>query len=314
MAENKTKPKDKEKIIIIPPLPAYEMDDNNDYIERVCENARRSIIENGWDKEPEEPQNENEDVPTEPEKPQEDLDVTPDDTDDTVLKEECDTAKKPLRKLVMFEKILLAMIALFPLIQIVLFACAPVTAYLIYSAFALVFIVLLSIGMKQYAMLFVEIIILIATGTMLFTGFKHGLTAAAFSKHTMFKISYLNDKTPEYVEFEDMTDEEIISELKGKFIYYYRYGCMDCAAIADSMEVILEENDVEMVPINTRSEFGQRMLASYSVDEVPAAFVIRDDGGYSMHILYTVDDAGNTILDVESLYRVLDKLGIKQEE
>lgn len=214
---------------------------------------------------------------------------------------------KGLRKLAKFEKILMAIIIIVPLIQILLYVKVPANKYFIYCGISLLLVGTLSALMKQYSMLFVTGAFTILSVLIAVSGISHGLMKEDLSKRTMFRISYLNSYTPKKCEYSKL-DDETISELKGKFIYYYKYGCADCLGVQRKLDSFLESKGYDVVCVETRSDFGKELREKYPIEEVPAGLVIEDDNSGFRRVIYKADENGASILDTKALLEVFNKL------
>lgn len=309
-----------DKIVVLPP-PTDREEDENDYIERVLDNAQDSI-EAAKAKQQEEAQKKSNEEP-EPEPEQIDEEQIKEETytegvlsssdkvievkSDDSIKSESETEKKTLRKLTKFEKALICILMLLPAIEILLLVVAPANIYFVYTGISLLFVLSISWGFKQYSMVFVHVAILVMSLFIVFSGREHGMVAGDLAKRSITNLSYVNSNTPKAVSFDKMTDKEIRDKFKGKFIYYYKYGCKDCIAINAQLESFFEGNDYEMVAVETRSNLGKEMLKSYPVDEVPAGLIFENDGSYLKSVLYNTK-GGESVIDNKKLKGLLRKL------
>lgn len=209
---------------------------------------------------------------------------------------------KALRKLTIFEIIVIAFLILLPMIQILFVCTVSAKIYIIYTAISLLFVVLLSISCKQYQMVAVHIVIAVWSAFVIFTGFRHGMITSDLSSKSIFKLSQINQNTPK------KSKELSLDDLHNKFIYYYKYGCKDCLTIETQLDALLAENGCEVIPIETRSDFGKKMLESYPIDEVPAGLVIKEDGSFVIRVIYDSIDGKSCINDgrIYELFNALE--------
>lgn len=273
-----------------------ESEKNNDYIDKVLENVDYDL--------------ENDNIESDSaEKPiisDDKVSTNPDVVDEILSSKQNDenSGKRILSKL---EKILFAIVVILPVAQMIAMFAVPLNVYIVCSIVFFILIGLASFLLGQYSMVGVEIALISASVFMVYTGFDHGLTKSHFETKSLMNVQQLNNKTPEYVEYEGLTEEEIVKEFSGKLIYYYRYGCADCSAIHDKLELFMKSSEYEMVAIETRTDFGKQMLDLYGVDEVPAGIVIMNDGTYRAALLCKTED-GKQDLDVKNLYYLFDLL------
>lgn len=278
-----------DKVIILPPMP--EDEETNDYIEHVIENAQDSI-----EKAKKEQETENSE-----ELKQQEIKATQAAVEN---KENLNG----LRKLENFEKMLIALLMILPGIQILLMIVASAKVYFIYSIIALIFVFLLSHACKQYSMVFTSIIIIVLSLFIIIDGYGHGMINNDLSERSVINISYLNSHTPNKSEYDEVSEDFIKNELTNKFIYYYKYTCKDCAAIDTQLNILLDENGYEVIPIETRSEIGKKLLELYPINEVPAGLVIHEDGTHTKRVIYTKDDSDKSAIDNVKLGELLSSL------
>lgn len=287
-----------DKVIILPPMSGDKDDESNEYIERVLTNARDSIEKAKQEQEEKEEIQVGDSIS--------ESQTLEEDVIEVKTKEEKNT--NGLRKLTNLEKILIMILMILPGIQILLIVIASTKAYFIYSIISLVFVVLLSHGCKQYSMVFVHTIMMVLSLFIVISGYDHGMINEDLSKRSVINISYLNSHTPKKSEYDNVSEEAIKDELTGKFIYYYKYTCKDCAAIDTQLEALFSEATYEVVPIETRSEIGKKLLELYPVSEVPAGLVIHEDGTHTKRVIYTTDNDGKSVIDNVKLGEVLNTL------
>ena len=284
-----------DKVIVLPPMSEDKDKDTNEYIERVIANAQDSIEKARKEQEIEKQQKVKETEMTQ-------IEEKKTEEENIIEKKE---NPKGLRKLTNLEKILIVLLMILPGIQILLMVVASAKIYFIYSIISLVFVFLLSHGCKQYSMVFVHIIMMVLSLFIVISGYDHGMINEDLSKRSVINISYLNGHTPNKSDYSDTSENAIKSELTGKFIYYYKYGCKDCAAIDTQLKALFSEGSYEVIPIETRSEIGKKLLELYPVDEVPAGLVINEDGTYTKRVIYTTDKDGKSVIDNEKLGELL---------
>lgn len=284
-----------DKVIVLPPMSEDKDKDTNEYIERVIANAQDSIEKARKEQEIEKQQKVKETEMTQ-------IEEKKTEEENIIEKKE---NPKGLRKLTNLEKILIVLLMILPGIQILLMVVASAKIYFIYSIISLVFVFLLSHGCKQYSMVFVHIIMMVLSLFIVINGYDHGMINEDLSKRSVINISYLNGHTPNKSDYSDTSENAIKSELTGKFIYYYKYGCKDCAAIDTQLKALFSEGSYEVIPIETRSEIGKKLLELYPVDEVPAGLVINEDGTYTKRVIYTTDKDGKSVIDNEKLGELL---------
>jgi hypothetical protein len=231
--------------------------------------------------------------------------------DESINKEKkVDKNGNTLRQLTGIEKIIIGILMLLPGLQLLFMAVTPVVVYLAYSFIALVFIIILSNACyKQYSMVVVHAILMIASMLILINGFECGMKQEDLLKRSVFKISNINNNMPteSKCDKEDINEEKILNEFNGKFIYLYKYGCSDCAAIDDQMNALFETNGYERISIESRSELGKTMVELFSVKEVPTGIIIHNDGTYTKHNLHKIEN-NKVTLDNEKLGDLLHVL------
>lgn len=270
---------------IVSDVMSNESDDNNEYIEKVLDNAKDSI---------------------EKAKAEERTSETKKKSVDININEE--KTEEGKRKLVLFEKIIIGIFVTLPLIQVILLFAVTARTYFIYSVIAFILITFLSVSCKQYSMMFVDIAIIAMSLIIVLSGFSHGMNTEDLSKKSVTRILYLNSNTQNTVTYEDLSAKEIKETLSGKFIYYYKYGCKDCLAVETQIISLVEAQGYELVPVETRSDFGRQLLDLYNVNEVPAGLVISDDGTYDVRVLYTKDENDNDVVDTEQIGYLFERL------
>ena len=217
------------------------------------------------------------------------------------------------RILTKLENILFAILVVMPVIQIVCMFAVKLDAYIVWSIVCCVIIALTSFLLGQYPMLGVELVLIAASIYMVQSGYSHGLTEEHFANKSLMDINKFNSTTPEYVSYDNLTETDIVDTFQGKLIYYYRYGCKDCSSIDEKLKLFMESSDYEMVPIETRTDFGKQMIGLYPVDEVPAGIIIMPDGTYRAAMLCKTEN-GKQDLDVKNLYYLLEFLAELEKE
>lgn len=316
MSDNeKKRPSSDDVIILIPPMSDDIESDKeaNDYIERVLENAKDSMEQAKRELEEEERIKEAEEqkaIDTIEEVDESELDMVSVEqlsNEESIANQSEDNSTKMLRALTGLEKILIGILMALPGIQLILMFAAPALPYFIYSLISLVFVIILSHGCKQYSMVFVHVVMMIMSLFIVISGFDYGMTKDDLSKRSVLKLSYLNSNTPKMIEYDDMTEEEIFEEFHGKFIYLYKYGCSDCAAIDAQMNAVFETNEYDLVSIETRSSIGKKMIELFPVEEVPAGVILHKDGTHTKRILHTVEN-DEVIISKENLTDLLTTL------
>lgn len=276
-------------------------ENENDYIDKVLENAKDNIEKA---KQENEKCNNKTETESKNESRNKKLEKLIDDYVDKPV-EETTTGE---RQLLRFEKYFIGLLVILPLIQLILLAVAPGTIWAVYTVISFVLIVFMSKGLKQYSMLFTDILLIAIAVFYIGTGFSHGLQWKDFNTKTIIKIGYINGNTQKKIEYKGLTNEELKKKVTGKFIYYYKYGCKDCLAVETEIMSILNSKNIDVVPIETRTETGQQLLSMYKVGEVPAGLVINKDGTYEARVLYTKDEKGKDNLDKKQLSVLLDEL------
>ena len=133
------------------------------------------------------------------------------------------------------------------------------------------------------------------------TAFEHGMTEMNISLVEMLdciKNSPVEDSLPENY-----------NELKGSIIIYYRFDCPDCKAIYNELSQKVKDN-LNVYWVSSRTEQGKKALEKYPVEKVPTGIYIRkEDFGeeinFTAKVLYKADENEKTVLDEESIDRLL---------
>ncbi len=97
--------------------------------------------------------------------------------------------------------------------------------------------------------------------------------------------------------------DNIPSDLSGKLVIFYRYGCPDCAAIHNDLIKYLSDNNIDDIYfISSRSNTGQKLLYPYSdkerclISQVP-----------SIAYYYNNSPEPGKIASVETLFELQNK-------
>lgn len=95
-------------------------------------------------------------------------------------------------------------------------------------------------------------------------------------------------------------EDTLPSDIHGKIIIYYRFGCPDCSAVYPELSKKLNEY-VDVYWISSRSPQGKELLKSYPVEEVPSILYVKYDDTHSTAILYKKNEENESYLDNETL-------------
>lgn len=97
--------------------------------------------------------------------------------------------------------------------------------------------------------------------------------------------------------------DNIPSDLSGKLVIFYRYGCPDCAAIHNELIKYLSDNNIDDIYfVSSKSTVGKKLLYPYSdkdkclIDQVP-----------SIVYYYKNSSDPNKIASVETLFEFQNK-------
>lgn len=106
-------------------------------------------------------------------------------------------------------------------------------------------------------------------------------------------------------------EDELPKDLSSSIILYYRFGCDDCEALYDDINVIINaRSDIDpsrIYWIATRSEQGQTLRETIPVQYVPSGAYITSEDEPLIHVLFT-RDGEEPVLDTEVLNTLLDYL------
>lgn len=265
-----------------------EEDNNNGYIDAVLENANDNIERAARENKKEiETKNENE--------------VENKDGKDS----------NNFSKIVKAIKIITLIIIIgIPFVQIGLMIKASAITYFIYAILLTIILIVFEKSIGEHSMMFVSIIMIGISALIVGNGYMHGLISEDLNKRSIMEIYDININTPKKYDI-DINEDEIVSELKGKFIYYYKYGCKDCKAIDTDIKALLKERGCEVINVETRSDLGKKLLKQYPVTEVPAGLVIKNKNEYEVRVLYHEEknnDEIKSVIDMENMNKLLEEL------
>lgn len=138
--------------------------------------------------------------------------------------------------------------------------------------------------------------------------------AVSFSKYNtaLSHGLYNNDITiKDMLSFTDSTpvEDSLPEDLTGCIVIYYKFDCSDCSAIYSDLKSQIADKD-NIYWVSTRSKQGSELIKKYPVEEVPSGIYIRKDSlgntvPFTNKKLYTEDENGNSVLNQESLDRLL---------
>lgn len=212
---------------------------------------------------------------------------------------------------VSYNTIMLLLVTMIPIIQLCAIIGATAKTCMIVFFVGTVIEITFYMIINDPTMLIVECIFGIVCAGILTMGVPHGLIGDDVNTKSVMKIYTLNMNTPKkYVTDVNISEKEIIDMCKGKFVYYYKYGCPDCVDIYTDLTALLEEKGCEVIAIETRSDFGKKMLNQYPAYEVPAGLVITKDGNYQIETLYKKStDGTKSVIDMEHISKLLEAIG-----
>lgn len=95
-------------------------------------------------------------------------------------------------------------------------------------------------------------------------------------------------------------EDTLPTDIHGKIIIYFRFGCPDCSAVYPELSNRLSEL-TDVYWISSRSPQGKELLKTYPVEEVPSILYVKYDNTYSTAILYKKNADNVSYLDKKTL-------------
>lgn len=148
------------------------------------------------------------------------------------------------------------------------------------------------------------ILILIYMSILVAVSSSHGLKSLAESKGET-----LWDMPAAALSFNGFSEDTLPEDTRGAIIIFVKYGCPDCDGIASTIRDFANNDNVYI--IHSTSAVGQELIARYNITDVPSAVYVRINdynGGleYTQKSLYTTDELGNIIPNLENIQRLLE--------
>lgn len=133
-----------------------------------------------------------------------------------------------------------------------------------------------------------------------------GMTKATAIRHGDYNAPLSVSRAITAIEYspeEDVLPDDY-SELKGKIILYFRFGCQDCEDVYEDLSRQIEPVRDDVYWVSTRSEQGERLRETYPVDHVPSLVYISTTGEAFKYRLDT-DFGDRAGLDMDVLKNIL---------
>lgn len=104
------------------------------------------------------------------------------------------------------------------------------------------------------------------------------------------------------------TKDTLPDDTKGSIIILYKFGCPDCEAVYEDLSEMLKDRDVYWIA-STDDDY-KNLVETFNIEEVPTGLYMRQNDLNSSvqatkYILYITDRNGNSIIDTESVERLM---------
>lgn len=100
-----------------------------------------------------------------------------------------------------------------------------------------------------------------------------------------------------------------LTELHGKIVIYFRFGCPDCVAThEDMMQALSGVPSQDIYFVSTRSEQGKKLRDIYPCPGTPSGMYICNDpaGEQITHILFVKNELDESVFDESAMTHLLD--------